>query len=153
MILQRIKLFIDAKGLTIASFERSVGMSNASFAKALKNDAALGSDKLENILRVYPELSPTWLLIGEGEMLRNVTQTSSGNNSPNISGNGNNINNSSTIDKAINEISEHRKLIGKSQDHVSKSQEQISKSQEQLSKSQEQIDRLLTLLENKYKAE
>lgn len=36
MILDRIKLYIDTKGISIAAFEKSVGMSNASFSKSLK---------------------------------------------------------------------------------------------------------------------
>lgn len=68
MILHRLKEYIDAKGLTIASFERSVGMSNASFGKSLKNNGAIGSDKLENILSVYPDINPVWLLTGKGTM-------------------------------------------------------------------------------------
>ena len=47
MILERIKQYIDYKGLTISSFERSIGMANASFGKSLKNKGAIGSDKLE----------------------------------------------------------------------------------------------------------
>jgi len=70
MIIDRIKQFIDEKGIAISAFEKSVGMSNASFGKSLKNGGAIGTDKLENILSVYPELSPSWLLTGEGKMLR-----------------------------------------------------------------------------------
>lgn len=69
MILDRIKQYIDLKGITISAFERSIGMSNASFGKSLKNGGAIGSDKLENILRVYPDLSPLWLMTGVGDML------------------------------------------------------------------------------------
>lgn len=69
MILQRIKEYIDYKGITIAAFERSVGMSNASFGKSLKNNGAIGTDKLENILSVYKDISPSWLLTGTGPML------------------------------------------------------------------------------------
>lgn len=61
MILERLKQYIDAKGITIAAFEREAGMSNAAFGKALKNNGAIGTDKLENI---YPHIriSPVWLL-------------------------------------------------------------------------------------------
>lgn len=45
-------------------------MSNASFGKSLRSGGAIGTDKLENILSVYPRLSPNWLLTGEGTMLR-----------------------------------------------------------------------------------
>lgn len=70
MIVERIKQFIDEKGIAISAFEKSVGMSNASFGKSLKNGGAIGTDKLENILSIYPDLSPSWLLTGEGSMLR-----------------------------------------------------------------------------------
>lgn len=73
MILQRLKQYIDAKGLTIASFEKSIGMSNASFGKSLKKNGGIGTDKLENILSVYSDINPTWLLTGEGEMIKKDT--------------------------------------------------------------------------------
>lgn len=70
MILDRIKLYIDTKGISIAAFEKSVGMSNASFSKSLKNNGAIGTDKLENILSTYSDISPEWLLTGQGDMLK-----------------------------------------------------------------------------------
>lgn len=70
MILERIKEYIDFKGITVAAFERSVGMSNASFSKSLKNKGAIGTDKLENILSVYSDISPEWLLTGNGTMIK-----------------------------------------------------------------------------------
>ncbi len=69
MILERIKQYIDLKGISVSAFERSIGMSNASFGKSLKNGGAIGSDKLENILKVYPDISPIWLMTGAGNML------------------------------------------------------------------------------------
>lgn len=69
MIVNRIKEYIDSKGISIAAFERSLGMSNASFGKSLKNNGAIGTDKLENILSTYPDLSPSWLLTGNGNMI------------------------------------------------------------------------------------
>jgi len=71
MILDRIKAYIDYKGLSISAFEKSIGMSNASFGKSLKNGGAIGTDKLENILKIYQDLSPSWLITGRGEMLQN----------------------------------------------------------------------------------
>lgn len=60
MIMERLKMFIDSQGITIKAFERSIGMSNASFGKSLKNGGNIGSDKVENILQVYPQLNPSW---------------------------------------------------------------------------------------------
>ena len=70
MILERLKEYIDSKGISVSAFEKSIGMSNASFGKSLKNKGAIGTDKLENILIVYPDLSPDWLLTGRGEMIK-----------------------------------------------------------------------------------
>ena len=74
MILERIKQYIDYKSISIAAFEKSIGMSNASFGKCLKRGGAIGTDKLENILSVYSDISPNWLLTGKGEMLRDTTE-------------------------------------------------------------------------------
>ena len=70
MILDRIKEYIDFKGIPVSRFEKSIGMSNASFGKSLKSGGAIGTDKLENILTTYTDLSAEWLLTGEGRMLR-----------------------------------------------------------------------------------
>lgn len=72
MILERIKEYIDYKNISISAFEKSLGMSNASFSKSLKSGKGIGTDKLENILTIYFDISPDWLLTGEGPMLRNT---------------------------------------------------------------------------------
>lgn len=84
MILKRIKQYIDFKGVTVAAFERSIGMSNASFGKSLKNGGTIGADKLEKLLNIYTDINPTWLLTGVGPMLLDVAppaQVSSVSNS------------------------------------------------------------------------
>lgn len=68
--LKRIKEYIDLKGINIKRFEESVGFSNGAFASQLKNDKTIGVDKLENILSVYSEINPEWLLTGKGSILK-----------------------------------------------------------------------------------
>lgn len=77
MIIERIKEYIDQKGISVSAFEKSVGMSNASFSKSFKNGKAIGTDKLENILKVYSDINPTWLLFGTGDMLQSNKSLSS----------------------------------------------------------------------------
>lgn|SRR5690606_2525706 len=68
--LKRIKEYIDFKGITISAFEKSVGFSNGLFGGQLKRDKTIGLDKLENILKTYPDLSADWVLTGRGNMLK-----------------------------------------------------------------------------------
>lgn len=68
--LHRIKEYIDFKGISIRSFEKSAGFSNGSFASQLKAEKTIGVDRVENILHVYDEINPEWLLTGNGSMLR-----------------------------------------------------------------------------------
>ncbi len=67
----RLKEYIDYKELSLRAFEASIGFSNGALTSQLKPGKTIGVDKLENILRVYEELSPDWLLTGKGAMLRN----------------------------------------------------------------------------------
>lgn len=68
--IHRIKEYIDYKGISVRLFEKSIGMSNGSFASQLKNGKTIGVDKLENILHTYNEINPDWLLTKNGPMLR-----------------------------------------------------------------------------------
>lgn len=69
MVLERLKEYINYKGISVAAFEKAVGMSNSSFRKVLASGKGIGTDKLENILSVYTDLSAEWLLRGAGHML------------------------------------------------------------------------------------
>lgn len=64
---ERLIRFIKYNGLSQKKFEESVGLSNGYVNNISKG---IGADKLQKILYVYPALNQTWLLTGEGEMLR-----------------------------------------------------------------------------------
>jgi hypothetical protein len=68
--LKRIKKYIDYKGISVSLLEKETGMSNGSFASQLKKNKTIGVDKLENILKKYSEINPSWLLTGKGTMLK-----------------------------------------------------------------------------------
>lgn len=68
-MLDRLKQYIEYKGLTVASVERSLGMSNGALAKPIKNHTAIGSNKLQSILAFCGDLSLPWLFFGRGSMI------------------------------------------------------------------------------------
>lgn len=69
-MINRLKQYIDYKGIKMAVFERQLDVSNSWFGKSLKTKASIGSDKIELILRKYSDINPLWLLTGEGTMLK-----------------------------------------------------------------------------------
>ena len=66
----RINQFIEVKGISLNAFDKSIGRPAGYIGKQIRSNASIGSDIVETILRKYEELSPQWLISGEGEMLR-----------------------------------------------------------------------------------
>ena len=66
-IRERIFAFISTIKTNNFAFEKKCGLSRG-YLGAIKSD--IGSTKLEQILRAYPELSATWLVLGEGPMFK-----------------------------------------------------------------------------------
>jgi len=120
--LKRIKEFIDYKGINVRQFEINIGVSNGSFASQLKNNKTIGVDKLENILHIYDEINPEWLLTGRGEMSKDknsVSRSVAGNGNAivasNVGGNGNTIQHS-VSPETIN----YQEIIKKQQEQIDK---------------------------------
>lgn len=64
---ERLKEYLSHKNLRINYFEKSIGASN-SFVNNIR--VSISPDKLENIANIYKDLNITWLLTGEGEMIK-----------------------------------------------------------------------------------
>jgi hypothetical protein len=62
--------FIRYAGLSARQFDLSIGASNGYILRMEKNNASIGSDVIENIIKTYPQLDVVWLLTGEGTMLK-----------------------------------------------------------------------------------
>jgi len=69
-IIQRIFQYLDYKGINKAELERICGVSNGYFAKMRARNANIGEDIILKVIENCPEISRSWLIFGEGEMLR-----------------------------------------------------------------------------------
>ena len=64
---ERLKTFIKHNNITTKAFETSIAASNGYVNSITKS---IGLDKLEKIIEIYPNLNLTWLLTGDGNMLK-----------------------------------------------------------------------------------
>lgn len=64
---ERIRQYIEYKGLNPAKFEKAAGLSNAAVDKMGNNTRMSTLDKISN---AFPDLNINWLRTGEGEMLK-----------------------------------------------------------------------------------
>lgn len=73
---KRLKAFFTYRGTVLSSIERKMGIANGRLGKIIDNDSAFGIDLLEKLISEYPDLNPTWLLTGQGEMLLSAGESS-----------------------------------------------------------------------------
>ena len=64
---QRLVEFIRHEGLSVRMFERLANLSNG-YIKSLKKSPT--TDKMSSIIAAFPMLNQTWLLTGEGNMIK-----------------------------------------------------------------------------------
>lgn len=69
-IVERLKQYIDFKGIAVSSAERDIGVSNATLSKPFKSKTTIKTDTLEKFLIHYNDINPIWLLTGEGDMIK-----------------------------------------------------------------------------------
>lgn len=129
---ERVCQYVTVKGISVAGFERLSGLSNG-YIKSMKG--TFGVEKLENILRAFPDLNREWLLYGRGEMLladapQNVTALG-GNAIGSVGANAKVQQSvpSSSLDKMIDELSAQRKLTEAANALTKQSQDMLAEAQ------------------------
>ena len=148
-IKDRILLFIESEGITKAEFERRSNLSNG-YLNNLKGN--IGSDKLENILSAFPELSRDWLMSGNGQM-KKISQSvvQQGDNSIN-----NSVIKNSTFDNRQYysdspdvlraEIDKLDRIIEEKEARIKEKDAQIKEKDAQIKEKDAQIKTLLEIL-------
>nr|DAR49944.1 MAG TPA: repressor protein CI [Caudoviricetes sp.] len=106
--------FVKNQKITMKEFETRCGLSTGYVTSMRKG---YGADKLNNVLKAFPQLNRDWLLYGEGSMLTDPATAPAASSSTDLS---------SALNKAMDEIAAQRRIT---------------------EKSQQQIDRLISLLE------
>ena len=130
----RVREFVKFKGFSISQFERMCGLSTG-YINAMRH--SFGVEKLNNVLKQFPELRREWLLYGEGEMLKsgNFSQ-----NPPNIR---------QTNENGDNIQGQNVTVQNTPQCNVDEFLSIIKQQANQITTSQEQIDRLISIIEKR----
>lgn len=68
--LERLKTYFESQGIATGTAEKACSFGNATLRNAFESGKGIGTDKLEKILSVYPNLSTEWLLRGIGSMIK-----------------------------------------------------------------------------------
>lgn len=123
--------YLIGKGL--ASSQKGVGIllgytNESTFSQLINGKIPTPKEFNNKLKEIEPALSIDWLEAGEGDML---VSDANGNNNTSVAGNNNTINGSSILEKALDELTEMRKLF-----------------QEQVHNNHEQFDRLVSVIEN-----
>jgi len=66
--INRIVKLLDALHLSARQFDMSIGTANGYTLRMKKNNASVGSDVIERIIKEYPQVNLVWLITGKGEM-------------------------------------------------------------------------------------
>ena len=66
--IHRIMLLIKHLGISARQFDISIGTANGYILRMQKNNASVGSDIIERIIKLYPQVNLVWLITGKGDM-------------------------------------------------------------------------------------
>lgn len=91
--IEQFDKYMKFKGLNDNKVTQQLGLSVGTLGKSRKENRDLSDRNVELILNFYADLNRTWLLTGEGEMLKpQVSQTITTNNGLAVANNGGHIN-------------------------------------------------------------
>ena len=66
----RIKQIIEYYGISVRAFEQKISVSESLIYRGLARNSDFGASVIAKILNYCSDISPDWLLLGKGEMLR-----------------------------------------------------------------------------------
>jgi hypothetical protein len=67
--IHRIIQVIEHLDISARQFDISIGTANGYTLRMRKNNASVGSDVIERIVKQYPQINLVWLITGKGDML------------------------------------------------------------------------------------
>lgn len=70
LIISRIRKVLSDKGETVYALSKKTGISQSTLSSALNRNSGPSTSIIRSILGVYPDVSPEWLMNGDGDMYK-----------------------------------------------------------------------------------
>jgi transcriptional regulator with XRE-family HTH domain len=67
-MLDRINMLLKAKNITVSQFSQAIKIQRSGMSHILSGRNKPSLDFVLRVLKRYPEINPSWFLMGEGEM-------------------------------------------------------------------------------------
>lgn len=67
---ERVIQVLDLKGVRLSQFAKEIDMNPSTISRQLNGDRGISIELVQGIIHVYDDISPDWLLMGQGQMLR-----------------------------------------------------------------------------------
>lgn len=70
-MIERLLQIVEYYKLSVREFERVIGVSEGVINKTIARNTGLKAETIQKIVEKFPQISLNWILLGEGEMLKN----------------------------------------------------------------------------------
>ena len=143
-IKERVRMYLKVKGVKIRDFLKATGVSESNFKSKYSE---FGGEAIAEILSVYSDISPYWLILGQGEMLtghRPLIEIGNIKGDNNIYGDAN-----TATSLGGRQLGDQEALLRSQSEQIRILEQQVSHLKELLSKRDEQMDQVLALLHSK----
>lgn len=111
--IDRFDLYMKEKGLNDNQVTKALSLTIGRIGNSRREKRDLSNEMVEMISNFYADLNKSWLLTGEGEMLKSsdtISNNTISNSTNSVIGGDNIVVNHDSIDKLIEELSAQRKL-------------------------------------------
>lgn len=146
--------------LRLTQFLKKIGSNNNQFvvkmgyaSNFLNSKSGISEDRLTEIAIAYPNLNMNWLLTGDGEMLKNISENSENNLKQTISEERNTESTNENQDVPMSEILEFMKLVSSNMDsqlksfHLQMSEQRVEMREQRIAMMAELKEQRLAMVE------
>lgn len=76
---ENISIFLRSQNMSVRAFEQQIGCSNGVISRCINKGTDISSQLVSKIIEIFPNLNPSWLLLGKGEMLNKSSEIDTSN--------------------------------------------------------------------------